>query len=462
MANWKMAKIGDFMFERQGRYKPDMSEISGLCRIGKIDFSGNFHIANKPSKTDMILIKRGDLVISGINVAKGALGVYDGDEDVTATIHYSSYTFDEDKISVEYFKRFLKSPLFIQLLKEQVKGGIKTEIKPKHLLPLEIPLPSKVEQLSILNRFQRIEKEDIELKFELTHQQILLKKLRQQIFQEAIEGKLTADWRAKNPDIEPASALLKRIAAEKAQLIKDRKIKAQKPLPPISDEEKPFKLPPGWEWCRLGDIAISYEAGKSFKCTDREVSGNEWGVIKTSAVTSAVFVESENKFYQESAPKDESKKIAVGDLVFCRASGSKGLAGKCCIVNNIIKNLLLSDKTPRLRLSSLVKNKFIFFHNETEHTGKYYSSLNTEKSTSMNNITKDQLFCKPVPLPSLSEQCTIATKIEKLLTLCDQLQIQINQNQSHAEQLMQAVLKEAFSNNSASTVAASQSEAISA
>ena len=204
MANWKMAKIGDFMFERQGRYKPNTSKISGLCRIDKIDFSGNFHIANKPSKTDMILIKRGDLVISGINVAKGALGVYDGDEAVTATIHYSSYTFDEDKISVEYFKRFLKSPLFIQLLKEQVKGGIKTEIKPKHLLPLEIPLPSKVEQLSILNRFQRIEKEDIELKFELNHQKTLLKKLRQQILQEAIEGKLTADWRVQNPDVEPA------------------------------------------------------------------------------------------------------------------------------------------------------------------------------------------------------------------------------------------------------------------
>lgn len=89
---------------------------------------------------------------------------------------------------------------------------------------------------------------------ELTHQQTLLKKLRQQILQEAIEGKLTTDWRAQNPDVEPASELLKRIAAEKAQLVKDKKIKKQKPLPGISDEEKPFDLPLGWEWCRLIDI----------------------------------------------------------------------------------------------------------------------------------------------------------------------------------------------------------------
>lgn len=283
---------------------------------------------------------------------------------------------------------------------------------------------------------------------ELANQQALLKKLRQQILQEAIEGKLTADWRAQNPDVEPASELLKRIAAEKAQLVKEKKIKPQKPLPPITVEEKPFDLPQGWEWCRLGDVTISYEAGKSFKCIDRQVSGNEWGVIKTSAVTSAAFVESENKYYQEIAPKDQSKKITVGDMVFCRASGSKGLAGKCCIVNNVTKNLLLSDKTPRLRISSLVKDKFIFFHNETEHTGEYYSSLNTGKSTSMNNITKDQLFCKPVPLPPLAEQYAIVTKVENLLALCDQLETQITQSQTHAEQLMQAVLKEAFSHNS--------------
>ncbi|MBF0220341.1 MAG: hypothetical protein HQL49_12560, partial [Gammaproteobacteria bacterium] len=105
MLNWTTAKVGDFLFEREGRYKPDMPEVVNLPRIDKIDFSGNFHIANKPSKTDMIIIKPGDLVISGINVAKGALGIYQGDEDVTATIHYSSYTFDESKISVEYFKR---------------------------------------------------------------------------------------------------------------------------------------------------------------------------------------------------------------------------------------------------------------------------------------------------------------------------------------------------------------------
>ena len=69
------------------------------------------------------------------------------------------------------------------------------------------------------------------LNVEIETQQTLLKKLRQSILQEAIEGKLTTSWREQNPDIESASVLLEKIKAEKEQLIKDKKIKKQKPLP---------------------------------------------------------------------------------------------------------------------------------------------------------------------------------------------------------------------------------------
>jgi type I restriction enzyme S subunit len=253
MTQWQKVKVGDFLFERKEKYQPNDEKIAGLGRINKIDFSGNFHIAQKPSNTKMILICPDDLVISGINVAKGAMGVYRGDKNIKATIHYSSYTFDEGKINVDYFKRFLKSAEFVKLLQEQVKGGIKTEIKPKHILPLKINLPSIKEQKIIVKKLKDIETEESDLKQEITQQQILLKKLRQQILQEAIEGKLTQDWRVKNPNTEPASELLKRIQAEKQQLIKDKKIKAQKPLSVITEDEKLFKLPKSWVWCQVND-----------------------------------------------------------------------------------------------------------------------------------------------------------------------------------------------------------------
>jgi type I restriction enzyme S subunit len=116
----------------------------------------------------------------------------------------------------------------------------------------KIYLPDLSEQRVFIERFHRLKSQNGELSSELAYQQTLLKKLRQQILQEAIEGKLTAKWRADNQVVESASELLKHISAEKAQLIKDKKIKPQQLLPPISKEEKPFELQEGWVWCQLG------------------------------------------------------------------------------------------------------------------------------------------------------------------------------------------------------------------
>nr|WP_306218683.1 restriction endonuclease subunit S [Pseudomonas sp. Pse1] len=388
----------------------------------------------------MILIKPGDLVISGINVAKGALGVYHGQEYVTATIHYSSYTFDEGKVSVEYFKRFLKSPLFIQLLKEQVKGGIKTEIKPKHLLPLEIMLPDKQEQLAILKRFQRIENEDREIKSELTNQQILLKKLRQQILQEAIEGKLTAGWRAQNLDMEPANILLKRIAAERAKLVKNNKIKAQKPLPPIKDEEKPFELPQGWEWCRMGSYAF-FERGKfSIRPrNDPSCFGGEYPFIQIGSLdqTGSLI-----KHFRQTLNKkgfEASKSFEMGTIAIAIVGGTIGNLGV------LGRDMCFPDSMVGVRPDAMKNQDFILnllrYHQPAVKKAAYQMAGQPNiKLPTLNN-----LVCA---IPSIEEQAVILVKINNLLDLCDQLEAKITQNQVHAEQLMQAVLKEAFSHNS--------------
>ena len=95
-----------------------------------------------------------------------------------------------------------------------------------------------------------------------------IKKLRETVLQLAVQGELTADWRANNPDTEDASILLKRIQEEKAQLVKDKKIKKEKLLPAISKEEIPYELPEGWVWCRLNDVCEYIQRGKSPKYTE--------------------------------------------------------------------------------------------------------------------------------------------------------------------------------------------------
>ena len=443
MSEWKKVKIGDFLTEREGRYKPDDSKISKYKRLDKIDFSGTIHISDKPTKTDMIIVHPGDLVISGINVAKGAVAVYQGNEPVCATIHYSSYTFDSLKVDLDYFKYFVKSPAFIAALQKQVKGGIKTEIKPKHLLPLEISIPDLQTQQEIVKEISLQLQKTEQLSIEIESQKNYIKQLRQNILQDAIEGKLTADWRKQNPvqksnpDYD-AEALFE-------QIQKERSIeKKQKVLSPITDEEKPFEIPEGWKWVRLGEISISSMAGKSFACEGRTVTANEWRIIKTSAITSGIFIEKENKFYSETKPNDIFTKINIGDFLFCRASGSKGLAGESCIVEKINSNLLLSDKSIRIELYPDIKTYYINTLNNSSYGENYRVSLGTNKSTTMNNLTREQILNFVIPLPPLAEQNEIVARIEAKLQTITALKKQIAEREQLAKRLMQSILKEAF------------------
>ena len=264
--SWEHITLSDFLMERDGRIKFDIANQLGLQRIKKIDFSGNIHLEPETdTKTDMIRIKSGDLVISGINAAKGAIAVHGEDDDVLATIHYSAYEFNSDRISVEFLKWFFKSPEFSDLLKEQIPGGIKTELKPKHILPLQIRLPMISEQLAVAERLNRFRLEQLKIESEIAHQKILLARLKQAILQEAVQGKLTADWRATHRDVEPANKLLQRIQSEKSRLVGAKKLRAEKPTHAIARSEIPFDIPEGWEWCRLGDINMQFLGGEAYQ-----------------------------------------------------------------------------------------------------------------------------------------------------------------------------------------------------
>jgi type I restriction enzyme S subunit len=418
----KTTRIGQFLFEREGKYKPDAIELDGLKRIDKIDFSGNFHIAEKPSNTNMILIKAGDLVISGINVAKGAMAIYQGHEDVTATIHYSSYTFDETQIEVEYFKRFLRSPEFVRLLKEQVKGGIKTEIKPKHLLALEIPLPTLNEQKKVVTHFLRFESEQAELNYEITYQKKLLNNLRQRIFQEAIEGRLTASWRKLNHCMETASTLLERIIAEKAELIKNQKIKPHKPRTQISDKEKPFELPQEWIWCPLGDIANGFQYGTSSK----SLVVGKIPVLRMGNIQSGE-VSWDGLVFSNDDDEIEKYKVEDGDLLFNRTN-SRELVGKTALFRGD-RQSIFAGYLVRFRMALDICPEYANFVMNSILHNEWCNEVKTDALGQSNiNATKLRMF--RFPLPPLLEQSMIVEKVKKLLMLCDQLEAEIASNQS--------------------------------
>ena len=425
MGKWKNVRIGEFLTERQGRYKPDDNAIVTYKRLDKIDFSGTIHISEKPSKTDMIVVQPGDLVISGINVAKGAIAVYQGVEPVTATIHYSSYIFDDSVVDLEYFKYFVKSPAFIETLKKQAKGGIKTEIKSKVFLPLEISLPDLPTQKQIVKRISVNLKRVNELAKEIETQKGYAKQLRRNILQDAIEGKLTADWRKEhpvqkgNPDYD-AEALFESIQ-------KERKVdKKRKALPPILDAEKPFELPTGWKWMRLGDV-IS---------------------IETHIVNSSDYLD-----LIQIAPDDIEK--GTGELLEnLRTVREKGVIS----VNHLFpKDVLLYSKIrPRLRKIVYVDfeglcsaDMYPLNTKMNKHFIKYlmlsdYFDVEVYNRVKMPKINQSQLSSIKIPIVPLAEQNKIAEKIETVFTKYKQLEHEVSQCKRYINQIMQGVLKNAL------------------
>lgn len=353
------------------------------------------------------------------------------------------------------------------IIKSLAWGAAIPNVSPKQIEELEFPFPDRNIQKRIIeflndlknNKIQdnkvyfneEIENKIIELHTnqlvgkqisnELTHQLDLVKQLRQAFLREAMQGKLVPQ----DPNDEPASKLLEKIKAEKEQLIKEKKIKKEKELPPIKPEEIPFEVPKNWVWCRLGVVTLFSEAGTSFKALEFIASRGEYGVIKTSAITSGKFLEYENKKLPNQRDDYHLIQIHKNDLLFCRASGSKGLAGKSCLVAfEPQTKLLLSDKSIRFVLSEYISKSYFQFYNSSKYSEEYFLGLGTKKSTTMNNITRGQFYELSIPLPPLAEQHRIVAKLEQLMKYCDDLEQSIKESQKQNEQLLQQVLREAL------------------
>ncbi|WP_207765344.1 restriction endonuclease subunit S [Cuspidothrix issatschenkoi] len=391
----------------------------------------------------MIIVYPGDLVISGINVQKGAIAVYQGKEPITATIHYSSYTFDRNKIDIEYFKRFLKSPEFLKALQEQVKGGIKTEIKPKTFLPIEIKLPDLIEQQKINKYFDSFEQELRELKSELNNQEKYITQLKQAILQEAISGQLTAEWRKQNPNQKgdpntDATALLAKIKAEKQQLINDGKLKKEKKQDSIL--ESSLLIPNTWENPLLGDITEQITDGTHQ--TPNYVSNGKT-FLSAQNVKPFRFIPENHRYITEQAFLDYRKNRTPerGDLLIARVGA--GIGETAVIDQNIEFAFYVSLALVKV-FKELTNPDYLAVVCNSPYGVQYAKGNVSSNGVSAGNYNLGRIRSFKIPLPPLAEQKAIVEKVDYLMKIIDQLEAQIKHRKQLAEDLMQTVLREAF------------------
>jgi len=234
--------------------------------------------------------------------------------------------------------------------------------------------------------------------------------LKNSILQLAIQGKLVEQ----RPEEGTAEELYREIQKEKQALIKAGKIKKEKPLPEITEDEVPFDIPETWKWVRLG-LLIRVIGGVSYDKKDVTTSG--YRILRGGNIQQMkVLLEDDDVFLPEQY-KDDDRLVRAGDILVVASTGSKAVIGKAGYVDRPIPNTMIGAFLRICRPIQLSVVNYLHCLFDSDFYRKHIRKL--AQGTNINNVKESYITEFAIPLPPLAEQKRIVTKIEELLPLID-------------------------------------------
>ncbi|XGK33527.1 restriction endonuclease subunit S [Lactobacillus acidophilus] len=349
--------------------------------------------------------KPGNVLIAMYGATIGKLGIVGSQELVTNQACCGCSLFDG--VYNWYLFYYLLSSR--KRLIDLGSGGAQPNISKNKIEKFTFPLPPLSEQSRIAAKIAQLFA--LLRKVETSTQQYaeLQTLLKSKVLDLAMRGKLVKQ----DPNDEPASVLLEKIKAEKAELVKEKKIKKSKPLPPITDEEKPFDIPDSWEWVRLGDVTSAITKGTTPKggkdaYIDKGIKFYRAENIKNYSITYKPI-----KYISSDINKNQLKRsqLKLNDLLITIA----GTLGNVAIVK---ENNLPSNVNQAIAIVRLI-NRDSFNEEYLSYALSNQSSeiIKRKKTTSIPNLTLQQIAEAIIPIPPLSEQSRVIAKIAQLFSL---------------------------------------------
>ena len=262
-----------------------------------------------------------------------------------------------------------------------------------------------------------------------------IKKLRELILELAVRGKLVSQ----DPNDEPTSVLLERIAAEKAQLVKDKKIKKPKVLPEISEDEKPFELPIGWEWCRLGDFS-EVKGGKRLpKGHTLTSTKTDYVYIRVTDMKNGSVKLDDLQYLAEDTQKLISQYTISKEDLYITIAGTIGEIG---IVPDELDGMNLTENAAKIVFSLISK---LWLKQSLSSSFAMNQFIGKVNQLAQPKLALHRVLSTVTALPPIKEQQRIVTKVDELMGLCDALEAQtensITAHQTLVEVLLEALLK---------------------
>lgn len=281
------------------------------------------------------------------------------------------------------------------------------ELSAELLKELLVPLPPLAEQKRIVAKIEELEPLIAEYDTAETAltalNTVFPEQMKKSILQQAIQGKLVEQ----DPNDESATVLLERIKAEKAALVKAGKIKKDKPLPPITDDEIPFDIPDSWTWVRLGDIAI-VNGGFAFKSSQYKSKGVR--VVRISDFDEDGFKNNKIVRYEYNNTLEQYL-IEANNIIMAMTGGT---VGKSYFVVETKEPMVSNQRVATIKINS---NSYPKYVNYVILAPIIQKLIQISKNSTNDNISMDLINNFILPLPPLAEQKRIVAKIEELMLL---------------------------------------------
>lgn len=389
--------------------------------------------------TTQFIRKAGQFIYGKQNLHKGAFGVIPNELDGFETsADIPSFDVREDCLPEWIYYYFKSGNRYLEL--EKLARGVGSQrIHPKQIYDIKIPFPPKEIQRELIQRINTNELKFNEFVDEQFQQLNLLKKLRHQILQDAVQGKLVPQ----DFNDEPASVLLERLKAEKEKLVRQKKIRQGKLQEAEFQEDLLFEIPKNWSWCNLDDICYNITDG-----THQTPTYTKTGRIFLSAqnVKPFKFMPEVHKYVGEQAYQEyiKNRKPELNDILVARVGAG---IGEAAVINHEIDFSFYVSLGLIQPFKQSANSDFITLVINSPYGVKYAKGNISSKGGSAGNFNLGRIRSFQIPFPPLKEQQCILDKVEQLMTFCDELEQSIQQSQKYTQNLLQVALKEALESN---------------
>lgn len=323
-----------------------------------------------------------------------------------------------DLLSRDFLLWFFKSAYFIENGVKSFTGTAgQQRIHKDYLSMCCVPLPPLAEQKRIVAKIEELlpyidRYEQAWSKLEQFNSRFP-EDMKKSLLQYAIQGKLVEQ----RPEEGTAEELFVQIQQEKQQLITEKKIKKEKPLPEITDDEKPFDIPESWKWVRFSDLMNAMSTGPFGSMLHKsDYVSKGIPLVNPANIVNGKIIPSEKMMVSaDTAQRLESYRLHAGMIVI----GRRGEMGRCAVVSEKENGWICGTGSFFLTPSPLLFVDYIQILFTTHYAKAYLGGESV--GTTMSNLNHKILSKMPVPFPPLAEQKRIVEKLEQLLPLCARL-----------------------------------------